>query len=266
MLMKRIVTVLIGAPFVIAAILWPVTIVFKIFVLGCLLCALIEFFTVVSFTKAERAFAIALGVIHIGFLLYCPVSQRAAWMEIAGLLFAVFGFYCFSPTESMDGIASRIALTLLGVLYIGTFGSFVGLARDLDHGVFWVFVTLAMTWLNDTSAYFFGHKFGKHKLAPRISPGKTVEGFLGGFLGSFSGFVVFWVIFKRPVPFYFGPILTLLVGVVGPVGDLCESLIKRSFQVKDSGNIIPGHGGMLDRIDALLFTAPVVYFFAQYFS
>lgn len=263
MLFKRIVTVLIGAPFVVAAILWPDTTVFKIFCVGCLTISLWEYFTIIPISHKGRVFGTTLGVLHLLFLFFAPlVWARPVW-ETAVLVLLVFGFYCFSRSESMEGIAQRVALTLLGVFYVASFGAFVGFMRDLPHGVFWVFVLLGMTWLNDTFAYFFGHKFGKRKLAPMISPGKTVEGFLGGFLGSFCGFVLFWLIFKRPVPFFYAPFLTLLVGVVGPVGDLCESLIKRSFHVKDSGNVIPGHGGMLDRIDALLFTAPVVYFFAS---
>jgi len=266
MLLKRIVTVLIGAPFVIAAIICPQTAVFKVFCTGCLAVSLWEYFSIIQVSKAGKAFGVGLGTLHVGYLFFAPAAWANPLLETTALVLSVFGFYCFSRREAMEGIAQRIAMTLLGILYVGTFGAFVGLTRELPQGIFWVFVLLGMTWLNDTFAYFFGHRFGKRKLAPRISPGKTVEGFLGGFLGSICGFLLFWAIFGRPVPFFFGPCLTLLVGIVGPVGDLCESLIKRSFQVKDSGNIIPGHGGMLDRIDALLFTAPVVYFFASLFG
>lgn len=262
MLFKRVVTVLIGAPFVIGAIICPETYVFKSFVAVCLAVALWEFFTIVGFNGRERIVAVSLGLLHVVFLLFCPRQEEQLLLDSALLVFAAFAFYCFSLKETTEGIAQRIALIVLGAFYVGTFGAFVGLARELSDGVFWVFVLLGMTWLNDTFAYFFGHRFGRRKLAPKISPGKTVEGFLGGFLGSFAGFLLFWGIFKRPVPFVYSVPLTLLVGIVGPIGDLCESLIKRSFHVKDSGNVIPGHGGMLDRIDALLFTAPVVYFFA----
>lgn len=264
MLLKRIVTVLIGAPFVVAAIIWPATAVFKVFCVGCLAVSLWEYFTIIPVSKAGRVFGTTLGVLHILTLFFAPAAWNGPVWESALLVLLVFGFYCFSRREAMEGIAQRIALTLLGILYVGTFGAFVGLTRDLPNGVFWVFVLLGMTWLNDTFAYFFGHRFGKRKLAPMISPGKTVEGFLGGFLGSFCGFLLFWVIFRRPISILYSAPLTLLVGVVGPVGDLCESLIKRSFNIKDSGNVIPGHGGMLDRIDALLFTAPVVYWYAHF--
>ena len=264
MLFKRVVTVLIGAPFVIGAILAPTTWVFKSFVLLCLLFALNEFFGIVSLSRGQKITAVLLGGFHIAFLLFCSDRERWQLLESCLVILAVFIYYCVAPKESSEGLGPRIALTLLGVLYIGTFGALIGLLRDHSFGVFWIFALLGMTWMNDTLAYFFGHRFGKHKLAPKISPGKTVEGFFGGTLGTLCGFFLFWLICPNDLPVWKGLILTALVGIFGPVGDLCESLIKRSFHVKDSGNIIPGHGGMLDRIDALLFTAPVVYFFATF--
>lgn len=264
MLLKRIITVVIGAPFVIGTILCPEVYVFESFVAVCLLVALWEFFTIVGFSGRERIVAVSVGFIHVVFLLFCPMREGQILLDSVLVVFAAFAFYCFSIKETTEGIAQKVALIVLGVFYVGTFGAFVGLVRELPNGAFWVFALLGMTWFNDTAAYFFGHRFGRRKLAPKVSPGKTLEGFLGGFLGSFLGFLLFWGIFKRPVPFVYSLPLTLLVGTLGPIGDLCESLIKRSFHVKDSGNVIPGHGGMLDRIDALLFTAPVVYFFVRY--
>jgi phosphatidate cytidylyltransferase len=264
MLFKRIVTVLIGAPFVIGAILAPTTWVFKLFVLLCLLFALIEFFGIVALDRQQKAMGTVLGVLHISFLLFCPSPERWLLLELCLTVLTVFVYYCVTPKETAEGLGPRIALTLLGILYVGTFGSLVGLLRDHSYGVFWVFALLGMTWLNDTFAYFFGHKFGKHKLAPKISPGKTIEGFFGGYLGTVCGFLLFWFLCPNDLPVWKGLVLTVLVGIFGPMGDLSESLIKRSFHVKDSGNIIPGHGGMLDRIDALLFTAPVVYWYSHF--
>jgi phosphatidate cytidylyltransferase len=264
MLVKRIVTVLIGAPFVIGAIFAPMTSVFKIFVLLCLLMALVEFFNIVALNRTERVFALALGLFHTSFLLFCPEPERWLLAELSLVLLLSFSFFCIAPKESAEGTAQKIALAALGVLYIGTFGSLVGLLRDREYGVFWVFALLAMTWLNDTFAYFFGHRFGRRKLAPKISPGKTVEGFFGGYLGTLAGFLAFWFLLENGLDLWQGLLLTVLVGAAGPLGDLSESLIKRSFHVKDSGNIIPGHGGMLDRIDALLFTAPVVYWYSHF--
>ena len=267
MLFQRILTVVIAAPFLIGALVYPRTEVFKTVVALCILVGLVEFYQIVHFPKRERFFAVGVGFLHTLYLLFCPERGGSMPLEITLLVLAIFAFYSLSHLRSsteggVTEVAQQISFTLLGSLYVGTFGAFVGLLRDSWHGIFWVFLLLGMTWLNDTAAYFFGHRFGRHRMAPQISPGKTVEGFLGGFVGSFAGFLIFWFLFRQPIPFVDGLLLTILVGLFGPLGDLSESLIKRSFGVKDSGNIIPGHGGMLDRIDALLFTAPVIYFFA----
>lgn len=262
MLLQRLLTVVFAAPFLIGAIVCPLPWVFKAVVAVCIGGGLFEFFTIVGFSKGERLFAILLGLIHTLYLLFCPAAARYLLPEIGLLLLSVFGFYCILP-RGLAGLAPRIALTLLGVLYVGTFGAVVGMTRDLPDGIFRVFILLAMTWFNDTAAYFFGHHVGRRRLAPHLSPGKTIEGFLGGFVGSLVGFLLFWFLFGRPVSLSHGVVLVILSGLFGPLGDLSESLVKRSYGVKDSGNVIPGHGGMLDRIDALLFNAPVFYFLAQ---
>ncbi|MBE2250384.1 MAG: phosphatidate cytidylyltransferase [Myxococcus sp.] len=136
--------------------------------------------------------------------------------------------------------------------------------RNLDEGGWWVVAALVITWGNDTAAYFFGRFLGKHKLYPEVSPGKSWEGFFGGFVGAIG-----FMFLQRQ---FFAPFLTvtdcIFLGVcgslLGPAGDLCESMLKRAYGVKDSGNIIPGHGGMLDRIDALIFNAPMVLLYVQF--
>lgn len=260
MLTKRLLTVAIAAPFLIGAIVAPYFFVFKLFVIVCMLIAFNEFYTIVGHPKGEKEFAIALGTAHVSYLLFSPMGLGG--FEMALIPIVTFVFYCLYPLTKRDGIAPRIALTVLGTFYIGTSGSFVALLRTLPYGVFWVFALLGMTWMNDTAAYFFGHRFGGPKLAPKISPGKTWAGFFGGFVGSFCGFLMFWFLLPNETTLWQGVMMVACVGVIGPIGDLSESLIKRSFGVKDSGDVIPGHGGMLDRIDALLFTAPLVYWFA----
>lgn len=159
---------------------------------------------------------------------------------------------------------SRVGHLVTGLLYSGIgFHSFSNL-RVHEDGLNWVLCALIITWGNDTAAYFAGRFFGKHKLYPEISPNKTWEGFAGGLLGSVGGLFIF----KQ----WFFPVLTnvdclalgILGGIVGPIGDLCESMIKRAHQVKDSGRMIPGHGGMLDRVDALLFNGPLVFLYVYF--
>ena len=136
--------------------------------------------------------------------------------------------------------------------------------RLMPEGGMWVVSALVITWGNDTMAYFAGRFLGKHKLYPEVSPNKTWEGFFGGFVGAIG-----FLFIQRA---FFFPTLTVLdcfvLGVagsiLGPAGDLCESMLKRAYGVKDSGKIIPGHGGMLDRIDALIFNAPMVLLYVQF--
>jgi phosphatidate cytidylyltransferase len=164
---------------------------------------------------------------------------------------------------ALEAIPRAAAVVALSWLYCGLLlATVVGLRR---FGVEWVILAFVVTWANDTFAYFAGHAFGKHKMYERISPKKTWEGFAGGAFGSIAGALVTrWLLpdlgAALPVA------LAVLVGaggaVLGPLGDLCESMVKRAAGVKDSGKIIPGHGGLLDRIDALLFVSPWIYVFA----
>jgi len=168
-----------------------------------------------------------------------------------------------------DRDIGRVAVTmssgLAGVLYVGLTFSFIALLkRDMgDWGAGWIIMLLAMTWMSDTGAYFAGRAFGKHKLAPKVSPKKTVEGALGGLLATI---VAAFVVRALMLPFLSlidVAVIALVANVLGQTGDLCESLLKRSTGVKDSGTIIHGHGGMLDRVDAVLFAVPWVYLYAS---
>ena len=137
--------------------------------------------------------------------------------------------------------------------------------RRLEHGVGWIVLALAVTWLNDTGGYFAGRAFGRRKLFPRISPKKTWEGFAGGMLASIAGAVAAKLLFIPELPAWGAAVVGAGAGLLGPLGDLSESLLKRAFGAKDSGRLLPGHGGMLDRIDALFFNAPFVLLCARLF-
>lgn len=154
----------------------------------------------------------------------------------------------------------RSAHTLNALVYGGIgFVSLSALRLLPETGLGWVIAALTVTWANDTSAYFAGRFLGRHKLYPEVSPNKTWEGFFGGVVGSVIGMFV--------LKFFFFSFLTtadclavgIAGGILGPIGDLVESMLKRAYQVKDSGKIIPGHGGLLDRVDALIFNAPMVF-------
>ncbi|MGB9619708.1 MAG: phosphatidate cytidylyltransferase, partial [Armatimonadota bacterium] len=168
----------------------------------------------------------------------------------------------------------NIGATVFGAMYVGWLISHLvvlrGIAGDVTVGSFrasagaWlVMYAFLCTWACDTGAYFIGNFYGKTKLAPRLSPGKTVEGSVGGLVSSVLVAVVVGVVIKLPAVHSLG--LGLMIGVLAQLGDLSESAIKREISIKDFGTIIPGHGGILDRFDSLLFSGPAVYYYTVMF-
>jgi len=151
------------------------------------------------------------------------------------------------------------AITFAGTLYVGLILYFY-LISTLSDGWIWLVFMLACTWASDTMAYLVGRKWGKHRIAPALSPGKTVEGAVGGVLGSILAAAMV-ILFNPELSVAFVLVLGTLVGVAAQVGDLVESAIKRQAGIKDAGGLIPGHGGILDRFDSMLFTAPLVYYY-----
>ncbi len=152
-------------------------------------------------------------------------------------------------------------VTLASALYLGITTSYLVALRQRADGFDWALTAFAVTWAADAMAYFVGRRFGKHKLWPRISPKKTWEGVAGGTAGAVAAGLCFGVWLLK-LPAWLGILLGVLVAVAAPFGDLAESLFKRLANVKDSSQLIPGHGGMLDRLDSLLFVFPVVTYFA----
>ncbi len=193
--------------------------------------------------------------------------QRLPLLEI-GLsvsLLASFPFLFFR--KKLDGAMLDWSLTLAIAFYVGWPMSLLlvlrGYQAGLGTGLWWLFVLFGGVWGFDTGAFFAGHFFGRHKLAPRISPGKTWEGVFGGLIFSIAAALLFATL-PLGVPWYLAVLLGILVGGAAALGDLAESLIKRQTHVKDSGQFFPGHGGVLDRIDSLLFAILVIYVFALF--
>lgn len=164
------------------------------------------------------------------------------------------------PTQSW-------ALTLGAALWLGWLISHFLLLRDQSSsfgfgaGTRWLALVFLVTWVNDSAAYFVGKAIGRHPFAPYLSPKKTWEGTVGGLIGGVAGTILLghWLV---DLPWLHGLLLGLLVATVAPLGDLAKSMVKRQVGVKDFSDLIPGHGGMFDRIDSLLFVAPVVYYYA----
>lgn len=158
------------------------------------------------------------------------------------------------------------ALTLLGVCYVNWLLGFAIWLQRLPQGAAWIVFLLAVTWLGETAAYVVGSRFGRHPLAPTISPAKTIEGAVAQFVISVAAAVLcFWWLFPGH-PFGGGVIGGALLGLVGQGGDLVESVLKRSAHTKDAGRMIPGHGGLLDRLDSLLFNTPALFYYARHLS
>jgi len=153
------------------------------------------------------------------------------------------------------------AVVAFGIFYVAWLLGHLILIRRFAEGPFLIFLLFLVTWANDTAAYYVGSFWGRHHMAPRISPRKTWEGAVGGLLGSVAASFACRAWFLESLSAADALSIGLLVGIAAPLGDLCESILKRSADVKDSGGIIPGHGGVLDRVDSLIFTTPVIYYY-----
>jgi phosphatidate cytidylyltransferase len=206
------------------------------------------------------------AVLGIGLAGWLLIVVGASYFGSSGWIIAiavglVAGFiYClreFAHEGDAVGLAGRFSL---GHLYIGVLLSMAILVFMAPGGRLWILFSILVTFLGDTSAYYVGKKFGRHPLAPRISPKKTLEGLAGNCLGCAVTATVYAVFLLAP-PWYEALVLGLLLGVWGTMGDLFESVLKRSVGVKDSGHLLMGHGGILDRVDALLFNLPLIYLF-----
>jgi phosphatidate cytidylyltransferase len=148
-----------------------------------------------------------------------------------------------------------------GLLYVGLLGAHLVLLRELRDGRDWVYLAVFSTFATDTAAYFTGRAIGTRKLAPQISPGKTVEGTIGGIAGGFGAVLLFNYLLGLRLEVALIIPLAVLLPLAAIVGDLAESIVKRGLHVKDASHLVPGHGGFLDRLDSILFTFPVVYYF-----
>jgi phosphatidate cytidylyltransferase len=220
-----------------------------------------EFYTL-YFNTSERTAAALLGMALTVALL--SSFQWPAGFPPGLVLFlsiaAVMGLRLLARRSAGDGF-DETAVLVFGILYVGLTMGHLLLTRALPDGVFLIFFVALVTWAGDTGAYYAGIMFGHTKLAPAVSPNKTVEGLIGGCLLAVAAAVAarysFLPIFTAAEAACLGVVLTL----AGLAGDLSESMLKRSAGVKDSGSLIPGHGGVLDRIDSLLFTAPTYYYY-----
>lgn len=188
------------------------------------------------------------------------------WSASVLTVFIVFTLVASLPEVRASERLEHWSLSLAITLYVGWLGRYLALVRNGIDGRAWLFFTLFVTFASDTGAYVVGRLVGRHRLAPSISPAKTVEGSIGGLLAAASAAVALGAILHLHVPALIMLAIGSGVSVAAQVGDLCESALKRRLDLKDAGSLVPGHGGLLDRLDSLLLTAAVVYYLVRWIS
>lgn len=192
---------------------------------------------------------------------------------VVGLAVAVAGVLVVLPTlrlvagQPPTGALTGVAVAAFTALYLGVTGTCLGWIRTLPEdsvGIRLVILFLLTIWIGDSGAYYVGRRFGRHRMAPVVSPNKTWEGLVGGIVASLAATFALWLALGLDPVWPHVAVLALILAVAAPVGDLLESLFKRDTGVKDSSSLLPGHGGLLDRTDSLVFSAPPVLGYAAF--
>lgn len=259
-LKQRVITALYGAPFLIAAVWFDEPLPwFTIFLAFWGAMAVFEFYRLVSSKVQPLTY---LGITATVLLIASPQFDYV-WVKPLILTSAIVLSLLWSLARRQKGEAfAGWAWTMGGMLYIGWLLSYFAALRDLEAGRNWVFLTLFTIAATDTAAFFVGRTFGKHKLALNISPNKTWEGAIAGSIAAILISLVFTIpALHLNLSYWQAPLLGLMVSVFAQLGDLTKSLFKRNMGVKDSSNLLKGHGGFLDRLDSILFGSLVVYFY-----
>jgi phosphatidate cytidylyltransferase len=255
---SREITAAIGAPIIIWIIGWSHEYVFDAAIAIICVLAMYEFLALGKAKGYEVPVPLCIAIMLILIAAFVIEHLSVELGMFAALLF-IPASYVFSKKSLEDALPSS-AVAVLATTYVGMLGgSLIRLRNDFPVGWKLVFFLMLVVWLGDSGAYYVGKQFGKRKLSPLISPKKTVEGLMGGMGASIITAVVIHFTFFPEFPLLHAVIAGVLLSVAGVIGDLAESMWKRSAAVKDSGTLLPGHGGFLDRFDSILFTAPILY-------
>ena len=257
---KRWITGIVVAPALFAAIYFGTEPVFTIIVMLLILGGVVEYNNMV-FSKDsywEKSEGLVIGILIPLAAFFGNIQLMFATVTFA--VIAVFLLFLFRLKDHMFDI-TVLTKVVFGFLYIPVMVSYFILARQFEDGIQWVFFIIILAFSGDISAYYVGKYMGKKKLMPSVSAGKTVEGTLGLIVGSIAGCIIFKLVFFRELPLIHAISLGFMGSILGQLGDLCESAIKRTFLIKDSGFLLPGHGGVLDRLDSLIFIIPFVYYY-----
>ena len=270
--MTRILTALVALPILLYTVWSSSPYPFVAVTALAVVLALGEFYEIAS--KADYQPIRLFGYIAAPLVIACFVLDRPALIlaVLSGLAIASLA-WGLTRADQMNRSFASAAATVFGVIYVALLAGFLAGVRmivdspsvaHLASKLITLF--LAMVMMTDTGAYYTGRGLGRHKLAPRISPGKTVEGAIGGFIMAVIAGPLCRLIFFKQLPLIDSILLGASIGILGQVGDLAESMLKRGSGVKDSSHLLPGHGGMLDRLDSILFCAPLIYYYSRFFS
>jgi phosphatidate cytidylyltransferase len=262
-LSSRVLTAALGVPLLVLFVGWSPSWLFAAVFFVLTVGALHEYFTIVFPNRgADRRLGTGFGICLSGTIFLNKHVDPLLWLDLVVLI--GFCIYTFSGGALPDRL-KRLAISLLGAVYAGYFLPHWVLLFRLPGGRAWVFWVLIVIMVGDTMAYFTGRRFGARKLAPEISPGKTVAGAWGYVFGAvMAGWFGAAILFDS-INWLEISILSVVLSVLGQLGDLFESWIKRVFAVKDSGHLLPGHGGLLDRLDSLIFPAVFTTAYLQAF-
>lgn len=201
---------------------------------------------------------------------YLDGFNSAPWMLSALILVAMM-YHLVAYEGGRDQAGTDFAISLAGILYLGWIGAYMISLRQLPYGKWWLLLVLPAVWCADSAAYMIGVRFGRHKLSPRLSPKKSWEGYLAGVVCGVLGGMLFGALWQRGagpesgITVLRGAVVGFVMGVLPTLGDLGESMIKRQVGVKDSSNLLPGHGGFFDRVDAWLWAAVLGYYLIVWF-
>jgi len=264
MLKHRVITAAVGVPLVILAIWfgdpWPW---FTLLIAAAALAGTYEFYHIANFARREPL--IYLGLLWALALVLSPHYRSPDVLPIVITATVLISLICLLCRPSKEGAFRNWAWTIVGALYVGWMLSYWLNLRGLEDGRNWVYLAMLTTFANDTGAFFIGRARGKHRLAPAISAAKTWEGAIGGLICAILAAIIIAMLLNLISPFTFKywqiTLLGFLVSLFAQLGDLVESLLKRNMGVKESGDLLPGHGGILDRFDSLIFVGAVVYYY-----
>lgn len=223
-----------------------------------------EFLKVYALEKTPFAIIDYIGTLVFYTLIYLK-KETFLFPLVILILMLVLVVYVFLFPKYKD---SDIIKVFFGFVYVTVLLSFVFRIRSMESGLLLSFFILISSWGNDVFAYLVGSAIGKHKLSPKVSPNKSVEGFIGGVLGAGVIGFLFAVIFADGIPFsgLYCALIAALGSIPAVIGDLAASAIKRDNEIKDYSHLIPGHGGILDRFDSVFFTAPIIYYLVELFN